>query len=80
MQPFTAFAVYFVIWWTVIFAVLPWGIRRDEHPQPGNADGAPIKTLLLKKILWTTTITSLLWIGFYIINRYNLISIRELTR
>jgi len=78
MQPFTAVAVYFVIWWTVVFAILPWGVRRNERPEVGHADGAPAQPMLLSKILWTTIVTSLLWIGFFFINRYNLISIRDM--
>lgn len=80
MQPVTAIAVYFVTWWTVIFVVLPWGVRRDERPEPGHADGAPAQAMMLRKILWTTIVTSVLWIGFYLVNHYNLISIREMIR
>ena len=27
----TAIAIYFLIWWVVLFAVLPWGIRSQEE-------------------------------------------------
>ena len=80
MQPVTAIAVYFVTWWIVIFVVLPWGVRRTDKPEAGHADGAPAQAMMLRKILWTTTITSILWIGFYIVNRYNLLSIRDLVQ
>ena len=25
----TAIAIYFLIWWVVLFAVLPWGVRAQ---------------------------------------------------
>ena len=27
----TYFAIYFLIWWIVLFAVLPWGVRNQEE-------------------------------------------------
>jgi len=30
----TAIAIYFLIWWIVLFAVLPWGVRaQGENEQ-----------------------------------------------
>ena len=41
----TAIAIYFLIWWIVLFAVLPWGVRAQGDGQPaghrsGRAGGA----------------------------------------
>jgi predicted secreted protein len=30
MSPVTGIVVYLIIWWTVLFAVLPWGILVSE--------------------------------------------------
>ena len=27
----TSIAIYFIIWWTVLFAVLPWGVRSQQE-------------------------------------------------
>ena len=38
------FAIYFVIWWIVLFAVLPWGVRSQHESgdsAPGTDPGAP---------------------------------------
>ena len=48
-----AIAVYFVIWWTVLFAVLPLGVKSQyEHGDvvPGTEGAAPHKPMLLKKL------------------------------
>ena len=38
----TAIAIYFLIWWIVLFAVLPWGVRaQGEEGAPGTDPGAP---------------------------------------
>ena len=38
----TAIAIYFLIWWIVLFAVLPWGVRaQGEDSPPGTDPGAP---------------------------------------
>jgi predicted secreted protein len=30
--------VYFIVWWTILFAILPWGVKTD--PETGQI-GAP---------------------------------------
>jgi predicted secreted protein len=52
-----AIGLYFVIWWTVLFAILPIGVRTQAEANdvvPGSAPSAPMKPLLLKKALWTS--------------------------
>ncbi len=53
----TAVAIYFLIWWIVLFAVLPWGVRaQDEDSPPGTDPGAPRVPRLMAKLLWTTVV------------------------
>lgn len=54
---FGAAALYFVVWWTLLFAILP--IRnqpemRPEHIVPGQDPGAPAAPRLREKAVWTT--------------------------
>ena len=44
MNWITGVVVYFLIWWLVLFAVLPWGVQREENPQPGHDPGAPVQS------------------------------------
>ena len=44
----TAAAIYFIIWWTVLFAVLPFGVRSQGESGtviPGTDPGAPVVPL-----------------------------------
>ncbi len=57
----TVIAIYFLIWWVVLFAVLPWGVRsQDESGEvtPGTEPGAPAVHRVWIKLLWTTVIAS----------------------
>ena len=65
MSWFTGVVVYFLIWWTILFAVLPWGVKRDESPMPGHDPGAPERTHLWAKVAATTGIAALLWLVAY---------------
>ncbi len=60
----TAFAVYFVMWWVVLFAVLPFGVRSQHEAgeSPAGTDpGAPSVAGMGKKLLWTTVISAVIF-------------------
>ena len=54
--------VFIIVWWIVIFAVLPWGVKTDCKPQQGHDHGAPSSQKLGVKFLITTLITIILWL------------------
>ncbi len=72
--------VFVVLWWLVIFAVLPWGVRIPEKAARGHADSAPVQPMLLRKVLATTAITAVLWVVVYLIVTSDLISFRDMAR
>jgi len=69
--------VYLVIWWTVLFAILPLGVKRVENPGRGQDQGAPEKPLLLRKAVITTVVASVLWLGFYFLHQMDVFSFRD---
>ena len=62
-------AIYFVIWWVVLFAVLPWGIRNSDEAgvavEEGHEPGAPVAPALIKKAAITTVVAALVFAGVY---------------
>lgn len=60
--------VYFILWWTLLFAVLPWGQKMEEQPHLGHASSAPILPRLKCKVLVTTLLSAVVWggIGFFL--------------
>ena len=58
----TAIAIYFLIWWIVLFAVLPWGVRaQGEDGAPGTDPGAPAVPHLARKLVWTTLVATVVF-------------------
>ena len=56
-----ALALYFVIWWILLFAVLPFGIRSQLEAGEvvkGSEPGAPAAPALREKAIWTTLVAS----------------------
>ena len=55
-----AVALYFVVWWTLLFAVLPLRNRTETDPArivPGQDLGAPAAPRLREKAIWTTLLS-----------------------
>jgi predicted secreted protein len=77
MSIVTSIAVYFVIWWIVLFAVLPWGVKVPDNPEPGHATSAPEQPMLVRKALWTSFIAAIVWLGFFLVNYFELFSFRD---
>ena len=64
MQTTTIIAVYFLIWWVTLFAVLPFGVRSQHEGEgfaAGTDPGAPIIASIGRKLLWTTLIASVIF-------------------
>ena len=64
----TALAIYFVLWWVVLFVTLPFGVRSQHedgagagHVIPGTDPGAPVMARMGYKLLWTTLISGVVF-------------------
>ena len=60
----TAFAIYFVLWWIVLFVTLPFGVRslhEDGGGAPGTDPGAPVASQMGRKQIWTTLISAVIF-------------------
>ena len=74
----TGVTVYIVIWWTVLFAVLPLGVRRVDKPGRGEDHGAPEQPQLLRKAIITTVVAAVVWLAFFIFHQHDIFSFRRL--
>ena len=65
----SAIAIYFIIWWLVLFTVLPFGVRNageaGETVEDGNDEGAPVAHGLKWKAGVTTVVTTVVFAGIY---------------
>lgn len=75
----TGIAVYLVVWWLVLFMVLPWGVRGVDTSDvaKGHASGAPKKPRMLLKAAATTIIAAIVWYGLYLLAESDWVSFRE---
>ncbi len=58
-------ALYFVIWWILLFAILPFGVRSQVESGEvvaGSEPGAPTAPALQEKAIWTTLVSSVVLI------------------
>ena len=77
-----AVAIYFIIWWLVLFAMLPIGVRTAEEAgekaAPGTADSAPSKPWLLPKMLATTLIAGVIFAFVYAVIVHHIVTLDDI--
>jgi predicted secreted protein len=54
MNVFTTAITFVVIWWLILFMVLPFGAAPPDDVDRGHASSAPAKPRMLIKLLITT--------------------------
>ena len=77
----TGIAVFFLIWWIVLFAVLPWGVRSQQENEeivPGTDPGAPAIPNLRRKLVWTTIVSVVVFAACYVIYVDRLVTLESL--
>ena len=61
MSIWTGLAIYFIIWWLTLFAVLPWGAKPPENPELGMATSAPERPRMLLKFAVNSVLAALIY-------------------
>lgn len=68
MSWISAVAIYFIIWWTVLFAVLPFSLRTQQEDGDvtlGTTPSAPHGPHMLRAALRTTLASAVIFALFY---------------
>jgi predicted secreted protein len=60
MDWFATGVTFLLVWWLVLFTVLPFGARPPDQVEPGMAPSAPAKPRIALKFLITTVIALVL--------------------
>ena len=79
----TGFAIYFVMWWIVLFVTLPFGVRsqhEDGEAAPGTAPGAPVASRMGRKLIWTTVLSAVLFAASMLAYNAGLLNVDRLSR
>ena len=78
MNWFTGIVLYVLIWWTVLFAVLPLGTRPMEDADSSSGwRGAPERPQLIRKAIITTLVAAVVWFGAWLLISSSYVSFRH---
>lgn len=79
----SALAIYFVLWWVVLFVTLPFGVRsqhEDGAGASGTDPGAPVLSGMRAKLVWTTLISAVIFAAGYSAFRAGYLNIERLSQ
>ena len=68
MNPVSAFAIYFIIWWISLFMVLSLGLKTQGDAGavvPGTSASAPQGRHMLRVVVVNTLVATLFFCAFY---------------
>ncbi len=70
--------IYVIIWWIVFFSLLPIDVNRNKNIKiEGEDPGSPENPKILKKFIYTTLISSVLFLIIYYLVLYNYLNLRN---
>lgn len=82
MGPVWTISVYFVVWWIVLFAVLPLGakshVEAGVHLADGGDPGAPLDPNLKKKAITTTWLAAIVTALIWVVVQFGLLPVPQL--
>ena len=71
--------IYVLIWWIVFFALLPIDVNIEKKQNIIGIDaGAPENPKIIKKFVYSTLITSIIFIIIFLLVKYEYLNIRNL--
>ena len=82
MGPIWTLSIYFVVWWTVLFAILPLGVRSPAEAgvevKDGADPGAPVNPNLKRKAITTSWVAAIVTGVIWAVVQFGLIPIPQL--
>ena len=71
--------IYIIIWWVVFFTILPIDVSREKPIKIDGEDaGSPENPKMLKKFIYCTGITTIIFIIIYLLIKYELLNLRNI--
>ena len=79
MSPTGLAIIYIIIWWIVFFAILPIDVERKKIVKVDGEDpGSPEDPKMLKKFIYCTGITTVLFILIYLLMKFEYLNLRNI--
>ena len=71
--------IFIIIWWVVFFTILPIDVSREKPIKIDGEDaGSPENPKMLKKFIYCTGITTIIFIIIYLLIKYEHLNLRNL--
>ena len=71
--------IYIIIWWVVFFAILPIDVERNKSIAiEGEDPGSPENPKMLKKFIYCTGITTILFAIIYLLMKLEYLNLRNI--
>jgi predicted secreted protein len=71
--------IYIIIWWIVFFAILPIDVERKKLIKVDGEDpGSPENPKMIKKFIYCTVITTILFIIIYLLMKFEYLNLRNI--
>ena len=71
--------IYIIIWWIVFFAILPIDVERNKTLKiKGEDPGSPENPKMLKKFIYCTLITTILFTIIYLLMKFEHFNLRNI--
>ena len=69
--------IYIIIWWVVFFTILPIDVNRQKSIKiEGEDTGSPENPKMLKKFIYCTGITTVIFVIIYLLIKYEYLNLR----
>ena len=71
--------IFVLIWWIIFFSLLPIDVDRIHKETVEGVDkGSPENPRIIKKLIYTTILSSIIFIGILMLVKYDYFNLRKL--
>ena len=71
--------IYIILWWIIFFAILPIDVNRIKIEKiKGEDPGSPENPKILKKFIYCTVITTVLFVFIYLLMKFEYLNLRNI--
>ncbi|WP_415321596.1 DUF1467 family protein [Candidatus Pelagibacter sp. Uisw_092] len=71
--------IYIIIWWMAFFIILPIDVNRQKSIKIDGEDaGSPENPRMLKKFIYCTGITTVIFMIIYLLITYEILNLRSI--
>ncbi len=80
MDLFTGIILYIMIYWLMLFAVLPWGNKAPQDVETGHVASAPSNPRLKQKFAATAVVAAVVWLLVFVLIRMDVIDFYDIAK